>query len=103
VQYILNLIIHFAVDAKAAAQQVASAAAHEEGGVARSTANGDVGTGTGTGTGSAAGTGGHAPPLQVSIVYCSPPSSTVIKGQRAWPIYPLLLLWAWHWHACNCI
>ncbi|XP_016944326.1 1-phosphatidylinositol 4,5-bisphosphate phosphodiesterase classes I and II isoform X5 [Drosophila suzukii] len=52
------------VDAKAAAQQVASAAAHEEGGVARSTANGDVGTGTGTGTGSAAGTGGHAPPLQ---------------------------------------
>ncbi|XP_037710784.1 1-phosphatidylinositol 4,5-bisphosphate phosphodiesterase classes I and II isoform X2 [Drosophila subpulchrella] len=52
------------VDAKAAAQQVASAAAHEEGGVARSTANGDVGTGAGTGTGSAAGTGGHAPPLQ---------------------------------------
>ncbi|KAH8353319.1 hypothetical protein KR084_010264 [Drosophila pseudotakahashii] len=52
------------VDAKAAAQQVASAAAHEEGGVARSTANGDIGPGTGTGTGSAAGTGGHAPPLQ---------------------------------------
>ncbi|XP_070067644.1 1-phosphatidylinositol 4,5-bisphosphate phosphodiesterase classes I and II isoform X2 [Drosophila takahashii] len=52
------------VDAKAAAQQVALAAAHEDGGVARSTANGDIGTGTGTGTGSAAGTGGHAPPLQ---------------------------------------
>ncbi|XP_016956605.1 1-phosphatidylinositol 4,5-bisphosphate phosphodiesterase classes I and II isoform X1 [Drosophila biarmipes] len=52
------------VDAKAAAQQVASAAANEEGGVARSTANGDVGTGAGAGTGSAAGTGGHAPPLQ---------------------------------------
>lgn len=39
------------MDAKAA-QQVA---AHEEGGVARSTANGDIGT-------------GHAPPLQVSLV-----------------------------------
>ncbi|XP_017131605.1 1-phosphatidylinositol 4,5-bisphosphate phosphodiesterase classes I and II isoform X1 [Drosophila elegans] len=51
------------VDAKAAAQQVA-AAAHEDGGVARSTANGDIGTGTGTGTGSATGTAGHAPPLQ---------------------------------------
>ncbi|XP_052838030.1 1-phosphatidylinositol 4,5-bisphosphate phosphodiesterase classes I and II isoform X4 [Drosophila gunungcola] len=50
------------VDAKAAAQQVAAAAAHEDGGVARSTANGDIGTGTGTGTGSA--TAGHAPPLQ---------------------------------------
>ncbi|XP_026835324.1 1-phosphatidylinositol 4,5-bisphosphate phosphodiesterase classes I and II isoform X2 [Drosophila erecta] len=49
------------VDAKAA-QQVAPAAAHEDGGVTRSTANGDVATGTGTG--SAAGTAGHAPPLQ---------------------------------------
>ncbi|XP_044779859.1 1-phosphatidylinositol 4,5-bisphosphate phosphodiesterase classes I and II isoform X2 [Drosophila simulans] len=49
------------VDAKAA-QQVVLAAAHEDGGVTRGTANGDVATGTGTG--SAAGTAGHAPPLQ---------------------------------------
>jgi len=55
------------VDAKAA-QQVALSASHEDGGVTRSTANGDVATGTGTG--SAAGTAGHAPPLQVSIVPC---------------------------------
>ncbi|XP_039497507.1 1-phosphatidylinositol 4,5-bisphosphate phosphodiesterase classes I and II isoform X2 [Drosophila santomea] len=44
------------VDAKAA-QQVALTAAQEDGGVTRSTANGDVATGTGTGS-------GHAPPLQ---------------------------------------
>nr|NP_001259818.1 phospholipase C at 21C, isoform G [Drosophila melanogaster]AGB92355.1 phospholipase C at 21C, isoform G [Drosophila melanogaster] len=49
------------VDAKAA-QQVGLSASHEDGGVTRSTANGDVATGTGTG--SAAGTAGHAPPLQ---------------------------------------
>ncbi|XP_016985627.1 1-phosphatidylinositol 4,5-bisphosphate phosphodiesterase classes I and II isoform X3 [Drosophila rhopaloa] len=52
------------VDAKTAAQQVAAAAAHEDGGAVRSAANGDIGTGTGTGTGTGSGTAGHAPPLQ---------------------------------------